>query len=277
MKLIKCIHYDSKCYKTKGGSSAKKPPNPVGIVVHSTGVNNPSLARYVQPSKSDPEYKNLLAVIGKNKYGNSWNRGVSKSTHYMIGKLADGSVATAQMLPEDISAWGVGRGKKGSYNYDPTMHIQFEICEDNLKDSDYFWSVYREAVELCADICKRYGWSESVIVSHHECYKKGYGSNHGDIDHWLKKYGLTMNDFRAEVKRILEPDKPITPIAVGDKVDFIGTKQWSNSGKSTLLFKKAKPCVATVKQIYKPNSSKHPYLIKGSGVYGWVNKEDVVR
>ena len=198
MKLIKCMHTNSKCFK------ANEKATPVGIVVHSTGVNNKTLKRYVQPSKGDPKYTSLMTQIGTNKYGNSWNRNVSKAVHYFIGTLADGTVATAQVLPETICAWGVGKGKKGSYNYSPTAHIQFEVCEDNLKDKDYFTKIYKEAVELCADICKRHSWKSSVIVSHYEAYKRGYGSNHGDIDHWLKKHGKTMDDFRSDVTRVMQ-------------------------------------------------------------------------
>ena len=60
MRIIECLHTDSRCYK------AAEPSYPVGIVVHSTGVNNPSLKRYVQPSKDDPKYDELIAMIGKN-------------------------------------------------------------------------------------------------------------------------------------------------------------------------------------------------------------------
>ena len=41
MKLLKCIFTSSKCYK----SGAKITPK--GIMVHSTGANNPNLKRYV--------------------------------------------------------------------------------------------------------------------------------------------------------------------------------------------------------------------------------------
>jgi LysM repeat protein len=198
MKVIECLHTDSKCYK------AAEHCTPVGIVVHSTGANNPNLKRYVQPSKSDPNYDELIAVIGLNKNGNSWNRSVNKAVHYFIGKLADGSVGTAHVLPETNCAWGVGKGKKGSYNYNPIAHIQFEVCEDDLKNATYFNNIYTEAVALCADICKRWGWKSSVIVSHNEAYKKGYASNHSDIDHWLKKYGKTMKDFRKDVDNVLQ-------------------------------------------------------------------------
>ncbi len=201
MRLIECIHTQSRCYGVK-----RQAIKPVGIVVHSTGANNPSVKRYSQPSDKDPKRSELLSLMGTNKYGNHWNRSaVSKAVHYMIGKLADGSVATVKNLPEDIAAWGAGKGKSGSYNYAPTGHLQFEICEDNLKNKEYFDAVYKEATELCADICRRYGWKSGVIVSHREAHAKGYASNHSDIDHWLSYYGLTMKDFREEVDRLLAP------------------------------------------------------------------------
>ncbi len=199
MNLIECLHTNSSCYED--GKTAKQ----VGIVIHSTGADNTDLKRYVQPSGDDPRYDELISLIGKNTRGNHWNRSINKAVHYMIGELADGSIATVRTLPEIICCWGCGSGKKGSYNYNPTSHIQFEVLEDDLKDKTYFEKVYKEAAELCADICKRYGWDSSVIVSHKEAHKLGYGSNHADIDHWLKKFGLTMNDFRDEVDKLLAP------------------------------------------------------------------------
>lgn len=201
MKITKCFHYDSKCYKTAEKSK------PIGIVVHSTGANNTELKRYVQPSKSDPKYNDLIKTIGLNKSNNGWNRSVDKAVHYFIGRFANGEVGTVQILPEDYCAWGVGKGKKGSYNYNPTAHIQFEVCEDNLKNKDYFEDCYNEAVSLCADICNRWNWEATVVVSHKEAHAKGYGSNHGDIDHWLKKFGKTMDDFRKDVDALLHPIK----------------------------------------------------------------------
>lgn len=201
MKIIECMHTQSRCYGVK-----REEIKPVGIVVHSTGADNTSIKRYSQPSDGDPKRSELLSLIGVNKYGNHWNRSaVSKAVHYFIGKLADGTVGVVQNLPENIAAWGSGKGKNGSYNYEPTGHIQFEICEDDLKSKEYFDSVYRAATELCADICRRYGWKSGVIVSHKEAHAKGYGSNHSDIDHWLLKFGLTMNDFRNEVDKLLSP------------------------------------------------------------------------
>lgn len=264
--MIECIHTDSRCYKVAEQSA------PMGIVLHSTGANNAYLKRYVQPSKDDANRKSLLAILGENKNGNHWNRDVKKSVHYIIGKRADEVVDTAFILPEEFCAWGVGKGKNGSYNYNPTSHIQIEVCEDNLKNKDYFLTCYHEAAELCADICRRHGWEADVIVSHKEAYKLGYASNHTDIDHWMKKHGYTMDDFRDEVNTLLHPD---SIIEVGNTANFIGTKQYTNANK--LVGKKARSCRVTVLQIYQTGSPRHPYLVKGSGVYGWVDKDDLVK
>lgn len=269
MNIIGCLHTESRCYK------AEQEAKPVGIVVHSTGANNPDLKRYVQPSKSDPKYSSLIQIIGKNTNGNHWNGDVKKAVHYFIGKKANGAVGIAHVLPENYCAWGVGKGKKGSYNYNPTAHIQFEVCEDNLKSKPYFDECYKAAVELCADICKRWGWKADVIVSHHEACKKGYGSNHADIDHWLKKYGKTMNDFRKDVDKMLNPPKPI---AKGDTVQFTGTTHYYSANSTTA--KKCKPGKAKVIDVYQVGKSRHPYQLKavsggGSTVYGWVDEKDI--
>lgn len=202
MSVIKCLHTQSDCFKKH------EIVNQVGIVVHSTGANNPNIKRYSQPSQDDPNYTALINLIGENIYKNSWNNsGITKGVHYIIGRLADGTVATVQNLPENIACWGVGKGKKGSYNYSPTAHIQFEICEDGLNDEEYFKQIYREAINLCADICIRNDWKADIIVSHKEAHDKGYASNHGDVDHWLKIYGFTMDDFRLEVQKLIDEIK----------------------------------------------------------------------
>lgn len=264
--MIECLHTDSRCYK------AAQDATQVGIVLHSTGANNPSLKRYVQPSKDAADREALLALLGENKNGNHWNRDVKKSVHYIIGKCADGSVKTAHILPEEFCAWGVGKGKKGSYNYNPTAHIQIEVCEDSLTDKEHFLACYQEVAELLSDICRRHGWEADVIVSHKEAYKLGYASNHTDIDHWMKKHGYTMDKLRSDVDLLIHPDKVIE---VGDTVSFVGSTQYTNSGK--LLGKKAKPCEAKVLDIYQLGKARHPYLVKGSGVYGWVDEKNIVK
>lgn len=190
----KILFTKSDCYK-----SAKK-MTPKGIVVHSTGANNPNLRRYVAPDDG---------VIGKNDYNNDFNRsGVDVCVHAFIGKDKNGKVKTYQTLPFNYCCWGVGSGSKGSYNYNPA-YIQFEMCEDGLTDKTYCKAVYDKAVEFCAYICKTYNISTDNIVSHHEAGQKGMGSYHVDPDNWWGKHGYTMDGFRKAVKAKLNPQLPI--------------------------------------------------------------------
>ena len=201
MILKECIFYDSANYNWNTSNSRKYISKVKGIVVHSTGANNPNLKRYVQPTSKNAKAAEILADIGKNAYGNHRNRSAANvCVHAFIGKNAKGVVETYQVLPYDRCCWGCGKSSKGSYNYNPQAHIQFEICEDNLTDEKYFNAAMTEAQEYCAYLCKKFNLDVSTIVSHAEAHKKGYASNHGDIDHWLKRHGKTMDWFRAQVK-----------------------------------------------------------------------------
>ena len=182
MNLHKLILTNNECYKV-GKTIAPK-----GIMVHSTGANNPNLKRYVGPDDG---------LLGVNQYGDHWNTerpgGRQVCVHAFIGKLKDGSIATYQTLPWNMRGWHGG----GSSN---NTHIGFEICEDGLSDPAYFSAVYKEAVELCVYLCKQYGLTEKNIICHSEGYKLGIASNHGDVMHWFPKHGKSMDTFRAEVK-----------------------------------------------------------------------------
>ena len=121
MTLKECILIKNECYK-KGVKM--KNNKPTGIVVHSTGCNNPTIKRYVQPVSSQPYYKEVMADLGKNKYNNHWNQGGgSKCVHAFIGKNEAGNVVTYQTLPWDICPWGSGGGKNGSYNTNPNARV----------------------------------------------------------------------------------------------------------------------------------------------------------
>ncbi len=231
MTLKKCILTANDCYKTGSKISGGKP---TGIVVHSTGANNPNLCRYVQPSAGCADYDAVIADLGKNRYSNSWNRsGVGKCVHAFIGKNAAGEVETYQTLPFDICCWGVGSGKKGSYNYNPTARIQFEMCEDALSDATYFNAVMKEAQEFCAYLCEKFGFGVDKISSHYETGLAGYGSIHSDPHNWLKKYGKDMDWFRTEVQKRLNVKQPAvtpapapTPSKPASSAGKIAVKEW---------------------------------------------------
>jgi N-acetylmuramoyl-L-alanine amidase len=197
MNLKKLIFINNACYK------AGKTITPQGIMVHSTGANNPNLKRYVGPDDG---------LLGKNQYNNHWNQdkpgGRKVCGHAFIGKLKDGSIATYQTLPWNHRAWHAG----GSAN---DTHIGFEICEDGLTDATYFNAIYKEATELCAYLCKEYKldpMADGVIIGHYEGHKRGIASNHADPGHWFPKHGKSMDAFRTEVKRLLSATETPTPI-----------------------------------------------------------------
>ncbi|MBR5409232.1 MAG: SPOR domain-containing protein [Clostridia bacterium] len=183
MNLHTVLATNNECYIVNHGT----PWTPTGIMVHSTGANNPFLKRYVGPDDG---------LLGQNQYGNTWNQyrpaGKRICCHAFIGKLKDGSIATYQILPWDCKGWNNG----GSSN---DTHLAFEICEDGLSDKTYFDKVYREAVELCAFLCKKFNIDVRNVIDHAEGYKKGIASNHGDVAHWFPKHGKSMDAFRADV------------------------------------------------------------------------------
>ena len=189
MNLHTLMLTQNACYKA-GGKMVPK-----GIMVHSTGANNPYLKRYVGPDDG---------LLGVNQYGNHWNTdkpgGISVCVHAFIGKLADGSIATYQTLPWNYRGWHAGGTANDSY-------IGFEICEDGLSDPAYFSAVYTEAVELCAYLCRQFGLTEQNIICHSEGYKLGIASNHADVMHWFPKHGKSMDTFRADVKTALSEEE----------------------------------------------------------------------
>ena len=196
MNLLTCILTENDCYKET------RMITPKGVMVHSTGANNPTLKRYVQPLAGDADRAALLAKLGTNIYQNDWNRaGTGACVHAFIGKLADGSIAACQTLPWNWRGWHAA----GSAN---NTHISFEICEDGLTDQAYFDKVYREAVELTAMLCRQYALdplADGVVICHQEGCRRGVASNHADVLHWFPKMGKNMDDFRSDVAAELAP------------------------------------------------------------------------
>lgn len=213
-KPLVCMQTNSTCYKQT------RIMQPVGILWHSTGANNPKLSRYIQPLETDANYNEMITLLGKNKYNNDYNHTSHQSgLNCWIGKLADGSVTTVQSMPWNYRPWGCGSGPKGSCN---NGWIQFEICEDGLTDPDYFAKVYKEACEITAYLCQMFnidphgtvmmnGVRVPTILCHADSCQLGLGSNHGDINHWFPKHGKSMETARNDVAALLN-SSPITPV-----------------------------------------------------------------
>ena len=212
-KPLVCMMTNSTCYKQT------RTMNPVGVLWHSTGANNPNLKRYVQPDDNAANKAEMLKLLGVNSNRNDWNHIAHQAgLNAWIGKLANGSVATVQTMPWNFRPWGCGSGSKGSCN---NGWIQFEICEDSLTDPTYFNAVYKEACEITAYLCKMYnidpfgtvkmnGVKVPTILCHADSYKLGFGGNHGDVLHWFSKHGKTMANVRNDVYALMN-SSVITP------------------------------------------------------------------
>lgn len=207
---LMCMMTHSTCYQQTNKMQVK------GVLWHSTGANNKTLKRYIQPSPEDPNYDKLILLIGKNVNRNDWNNiSVQAGLNAWVGTLADGTVAAVQTMPWNYKPWGCGSGSKGSCN---NGWCQFEICEDNLSDPTYFSAVYKEACELTAYICKAYNINPfgsvngvPTILCHQDSYKLGLGTNHSDVYHWFNRYGKTMDDVRKDVANLLGNNNTTIP------------------------------------------------------------------
>lgn len=274
-------------YQTKNPSYiANKPITPVGVLVHDTASGNPWLKRFVD----------FVDELGVNQYGNHMNSAnATISMHAWIGKDKTGKVIVVETLPYDRACWGCGNGSKGSYNYNPQAHIQFEQADDGYEKGTstqgYFDEMWVQATEYVAYLCLKFGWTEDKVTSHYEAWAKGYASNHGDPKTWYSMYGKSMDMFRACVKELLQgysnnipghTDNGILELKVGDNVQFKGGYQY-NSASTSAFDQKVNASFAQITNICK--GAKHPYHIRRAdengnimnGIpYGWVDADTLV-
>ncbi|WP_330664948.1 glucosaminidase domain-containing protein [[Clostridium] scindens] len=185
LNIIESIVTNSDCYKTGRTITVK------GLMLHSVGCPQPKATVFV----------------------NNWNKpGAGACVHAVID--AEGSVY--QLLPWNRRGWHCASGQKGSGN---NTHIGVEMTEpatirytsganwketgDGTNTRAHVMATYKTAVELFAYLCKKYSLNptaDGVIISHHEGNVRGIASNHGDVEHIWNKFGLTMDQFRRDVK-----------------------------------------------------------------------------
>ena len=176
---------ESGCYKAGKHITVK------GLMIHSVGCPQP---------KADVFMKN-------------WNRADANACVHAIVE-PDGDVY--QLLPWEHRGWHCG----GSAN---NTHIGVEMTEpatirytggaswsetgngENTKN--HVLAAYKYAVELFAYLCQQFGldpMADGVVISHSEGCKRGIASNHGDVEHLWSKFGLTMEQFRKDIKVAME-------------------------------------------------------------------------
>ena len=62
------------------------------------------------------------------------------------------------------------------------------------------------------------GVNVPVILDHATSCKLGFGSNHGDVQHWFKRYGKTLDDVRNDVAKLME-EIPVAPSIIKPEVE----------------------------------------------------------
>lgn len=165
---------------------------------------------------------------------NNWNRaGVNKMVHALIepGRVIE-------IMQYNKRPWADrGFGNKHAITFEMTEPSTIKytggasyIDLNPAATKAHVLAVYKTAVEYTAYLCKKYNFNPlaknygvPVVFSHREGALMGISSNHGDPDHLLKKYGLSMDTARRDVQKLLDggnididtkpikPDKPIVP------------------------------------------------------------------
>lgn len=194
--MYKIILEHNTCFKQN------KPMQPVGIVIHSTGVHNSHLNYFVQPR--DEEWDGPLSIVGISNGKGQNHKDSIVGAHAFIGRDRRGDITTIQTLPWDIQGMSCGFGVNGSCD---EGWIQIEICEDGKTNSEYFNNIYNELVNTITEICKIYPNIHPLkkingipqLLSHCEAGEYGMAVQHYDVDDWFPRFNKTMTSLRKDV------------------------------------------------------------------------------
>lgn len=223
MKLIQNYLTKSGCYKAGRKITVK------GLMIHSVGCPQPKASAFI----------------------NNWNKSDANACVHAIVE-PNGNVY--QTLPWEHRGWHCGGDANGT-------HIGVEMTEpatirytggacwtetgNGRNTESHVLATYKYAVELFAYLCRTYKLdplADGVIISHSEGCRRGIASNHGDVEHIWNKFGLTMAQFRKDIKAAMNG---------GLSVDSSG------KGSYTEVMGKA---VATVEQMQEYVKKKNPQV-----------------
>ena len=141
--------------------------------------------------------KGVMASQWFSRWNKSYIKGETNRQVCVHGFVDDKEVW--QYLPWNHRAWHAGASANN-------FAIGIEMCEDLLHTKEFADKTIKNAAELFSFLCKEFNLDPMKdIISHKEGYKLGVASNHGDPDHWIGKFGYTMDTFRKMVYDIMNP------------------------------------------------------------------------
>lgn len=188
MKIIQNICTQSDCYKSGRTIPVK------GLMIHSVGCPQPKAQAFI----------------------NSWNKAGAKACVHAIIE-PDGDIY--QLLPWNHRGWhGGGDSNNTHIGVEMTEPDTIEYIggaswrekEDGTNTKAHVLATYKHAVELFAYLCLKFSLdptADGVILSHSEGHKRGIASNHGDVEHLWRHFGLSMAQFREDIKVAMKVDK----------------------------------------------------------------------
>lgn len=147
---------------------------------------------------------------------------IQACVHYCVDAKEAGKVL--QFLPDNYKSWAdAGYGNSNSI----TVELMESDCmrygsgaNFTVSNSETFkkniLTAYNTAVEFFAMKCKEYGWNPEEVMSnglhrvysHDEGRQLGLSSSHVDPTHVWGKLGLTMDQFRKDVKAMMDGKTP---------------------------------------------------------------------
>ena len=131
--------------------------------------------------------------------------------------------------------------QRAAYGMNDTTDSWIELG-DGSNTKKHVLATYANAVQVFAKWCNDFGLNpleDGVIISHHEGNQRGIASNHGDVEHIWDKFGLTMDQFRKDVKKAMG----------GQAVDTVPSTPVDNSSDDTSS-QSINPLSGSVKIIY---------------------------
>lgn len=244
-------------YMTKNGLyNPNRIINVKGIILHSVGC----------------------AVNKAETWWNSWNT-PSYDAALVHGFIDDEKAIIA--VPCMVTK---GKAQKAYHVANDATHnayLGFEMCEyggikylygatwDKSNQAQviaYAKKTYKNAVQLFAKLCTFNGLDplkDGVILSHHEAHQRGMASGHADVEHIWNYAGLTMNQFRKDVKEAMGGTTVTEPNVDPEEQIYRVRKSWDDVSSQIGAFK----VLEYAKKLADDNPDYTVYDINGIAVY----------